>query len=221
MTDALVTETPEAPAPTPVMLLQTLCLSLLNGMVLESGIEKNEFYLCVAPKDLHQVLTVLRDHPGCLFHQLIDLCGVDYPSRPVRFDIVYHLLGMKHNHRVRVMVAVADGDVVPSIVEIYPSATWFEREAWDMYGVAFDGNTDMRRLLTDYGFEGHPLRKDFPLTGFVEVRYDETQKRVIYEPVKLNQDFRHFDFVSPWEGMTDVHLPGDEKAVRPNFWSKE
>jgi NADH-quinone oxidoreductase subunit C len=157
------------------------------------------------------VLTFLRDDPGCLFINFTDLCGADYPARDKRFDVVYHLLSPKHNQRIRVKVET-DGDTpVPSIIPVFPAANWYERETYDLYGVVFSGHPDLRRILTDYGFEGHPLRKDFPLTGFVEVRYDDEQKRVLYEPVKLNQEFRNFDFLSPWEG-TEYVLPGDEKA---------
>jgi len=158
-----------------------------------------------------KVLTFLRDESDCLFHQLIDITAVDHPEREERFDVVYNLLSMKQNQRVRVKVTTDEEKPVPSIAELFPCATWFEREVWDMFGIFFSDNPDLRRILTDYGFEGHPLRKDFPMTGYVEVRYDEQQKRVIYEPVKLNQDFRTFDFLSPWEGMTPS-LPGDEKA---------
>ena len=158
-----------------------------------------------------KVLTFLRDESDCLFHQLIDLTAVDHPEREERFDVVYNLLSMKQNQRVRVKVTTDEDQPVPSIAELFPCATWFEREVWDMFGIFFADNPDLRRILTDYGFEGHPLRKDFPMTGYVEVRYDEEQKRVVYEPVKLNQDFRTFDFLSPWEGMTPS-LPGDEKA---------
>ncbi|MEM7444450.1 MAG: NADH-quinone oxidoreductase subunit C [Pseudomonadota bacterium] len=158
-----------------------------------------------------KVLTYLRDESDCLFHQLIDITAVDYPEREERFDVVYNLLSMKQNQRIRVKVTTDEDLPVPSVANIFPCATWFEREAWDMFGIFFEDNPDLRRILTDYGFEGHPLRKDFPMTGYVEVRYDEEQKRVVYEPVKLNQDFRTFDFLSPWEGMTRP-LPGDEKA---------
>ncbi|MEM8590507.1 MAG: NADH-quinone oxidoreductase subunit C [Pseudomonadota bacterium] len=158
-----------------------------------------------------KVLTFLRDESDCLFHQLIDITAVDHPEREERFDVVYNLLSMKQNQRVRVKVTADEDQPVPSIADLFPCATWFEREVWDMFGIFFSDNPDLRRILTDYGFEGHPLRKDFPMTGYVEVRYDEQQKRVVYEPVKLNQDFRTFDFLSPWEGMTPS-LPGDEKA---------
>ncbi len=160
------------------------------------------------------VLTALRDAPACQFTQIIDVCGADYPERLERFDVVYHLLSMNLNLRVRVKITATESTPVPSITDLHPCANWLEREVWDMYGVYFTGHPDLRRILTDYGFDGHPLRKDFPLTGYVEMRYDEEQKRVVYEPVKLPQDFRTFDFLSPWEGMPRV-LPGDEKAVPP------
>lgn len=158
------------------------------------------------------LLTYLRDDPACLFKQLIDVAGVDYPERAERFDVVYQLLSLKHNVRVRVKVAVDDKTAVPSVSSVFSCATWFEREVWDMYGVYFSDHPDLRRILTDYGFDGHPQRKDFPLTGYVELRYDVEQKRVVYEPVKLNQAYRSFDYLSPWEGPNYV-LPGDEKAA--------
>jgi NADH-quinone oxidoreductase subunit C len=157
------------------------------------------------------VLTALRDGPDYRYVSFIDLTAVDYPSRAERFDVVWHLLSPKHNRRIRVKVATDERTPVASTIPVFPSADWFEREIYDMYGVLFTGHPDLRRILTDYGFEGHPLRKDFPLTGYVEVRYDDEQKRVVYEPVKLTQEFRQFDFLSPWEG-TDYVLPGDEKA---------
>jgi NADH-quinone oxidoreductase subunit C len=183
--------------------------------LLEASIDRGELAIIVEPRDIFSVIIFLRDDQNCLFSQLIDLCGVDYPDEDPRFEVVYNLLSMKHNHRIRVKLRTNDDVPVPSIISIHPAAGWFERECWDLYGLFFDGNPDLRRILTDYGFEGHPLRKDFPLTGFVEMRYDEQQKRVVYEPVKLTQDFRSFDFLSPWEGMTDVQLPGDEKALKP------
>ena len=152
------------------------------------------------------------DNTGTHFKQLIDICGVDYPARVKRFEVVYQLLSLRRNQRIRVKVRVSDMVAVPSITEIYSNAEWFEREAWDMYGVRFENNPDLRRILTDYGFEGHPQRKDFPLTGYKEVRYDPEKQRVVYEPVVLDQEFRNFDFVSPWEG-TEYVLPGDEKAT--------
>lgn len=164
-------------------------------------------------EDIVSVMTELRD--TLEFQQLVDLCGVDYPERTERFDVVYHLLSLTRNARVRVRVTTDESQPVPSIISVYPSADWFEREAFDMYGILFSGHPDLRRLLTDYGFQGYPLRKDFPMTGYVEVRYDEEQKRVVYEPVKLAQEFRNFDFLSPWEGAEYAApvLPGDEKAV--------
>ena len=159
-----------------------------------------------------RVLTFLRDDANCQFSQLMDLCGVDYPEREERFEVVYNLLSLKHNQRIRVKVTTDEDTPVPSVADVFPTATWFEREAWDLFGIFFSDNPDLRRILTDYGFDGHPLRKEFPLTGYSELRYDEEQKRVVYEPVQLQQDFRVFDFMSPWEGMTTVHLPGDEKA---------
>lgn len=160
-----------------------------------------------------RTMTFLRDDASCQFRLLMDLCGVDYPERPARFEVVYNLLSMKHNQRVRVKVATDEETPVPSIVPVFATANWYEREAWDLYGILFANHPDLRRILTDYGFEGHPLRKDFPLTGFVELRYDEEQKRVVYEPVTLTQEFRRFDFMSPWEGAREI-LPGDEKATK-------
>ena len=170
-----------------------------------------ELTLEVAADDIVDVLTFLRDDDKCQFEVLIDVCGVDYPEREKRFDVVYHLLSLRLNHRVRVKVQTDDVTPVPSVIPVYPAADWYEREAFDMYGIRFSGHPDLRRLLTDYGFQGYPLRKDFPLTGYVEVRYDDQQKRVVYEPVKLTQDFRQFDFESPWEAV-DYVIPGDEKA---------
>jgi NADH-quinone oxidoreductase subunit C len=158
------------------------------------------------------MMTFLRDDPKCLFKVMIDLCGVDYPDRPERFEVVYNLLSLKLNQRIRVKVTTDEEGLVPSITGVFSAAGWFEREAWDLFGIYFSDHPDLRRILTDYGFEGHPLRKDFPLTGYVEVRYDEEQKRVVYEKVKLKQEFRSFDFLSPWEGMNEI-LPGDEKAA--------
>jgi NADH-quinone oxidoreductase subunit C len=161
--------------------------------------------------DIVPVVTFLRDDPRCLFVSIIDVTAVDWPARDKRFDVVYHLLSPTRNIRVRVKVETDEVTPVPSIIDVFPGADWFERETYDLYGVLFAGHRDLRRILTDYGFEGHPLRKDFPLTGFVEVRFDDELKRVVYEPVRLNQEFRTFDFLSPWEG-TDYVLPGDEKA---------
>ncbi len=169
-----------------------------------------ELVLHVRRETLPGTMAVLRDAPAFAFEQLMDLCGTDWPERPLRFEVVYNLLSLSLNQRIRVVVATDAASPVSSVVDLWPCATWYEREAWDMYGIVFEGQADLRRLLTDYGFEGHPLRKDFPLTGHVEVRYDEERKQVVYEPVELTQDFRNFDFLSPWEGMTD--LPGDEKV---------
>jgi NADH-quinone oxidoreductase subunit C len=171
----------------------------------------DELVLITRPESLCKVMRFLRDDSQCLFKLLVDVCGVDYPERERRFEVVYNLLSISHNQRIRVKVEVAEDEPVPSVAQLYPTANWFEREVWDLYGVFFADHPDLRRILTDYGFEGHPLRKDFPLTGHVEVRYDDEQKRVVYEPVRLTQDFRSFDFLSPWEGMTR-QLPGDEKA---------
>jgi len=172
----------------------------------------DELTLLIERDHVSGVMQLLRDDTECLFETLIDVCGVDYPERTERFEVVYHLLSMKLNQRVRVKLSTDEDTAVASIVEIFPSANWYEREAFDMYGIQFSGHPDLRRLLTDYGFEGHPLRKDFPLTGHVEVRYDDLEKRVVYEPVQLTQEYRNFDFLSPWEGMTGV-IPGDEKAT--------
>ncbi len=183
----------------------------LPNDVLETEVNRvGELTVLVRTPSIAKVLTFLRDDTTCLFKQLVDVCGVDYPGRELRFDVVYHLLSMKHNQRVRVKVHTDEDTAVPSVTGVFNSAGWFERETWDMYGVVFSDHPDLRRILTDYGFEGHPLRKDFPLTGYVELRYDEEQKRCVYEPVKLTQDFRNFDFLSPWEGQGP--LPGDEKA---------
>lgn len=173
-------------------------------------IEHGELVLQVTASNLVATLTSLRDDSRFACEQLMELCGVDWPERPERFDVVYMLLSISLNHRVRVVVRTGAETPVPSIHKLWPVATWFEREAWDLFGISFTDQPDLRRILTDYGFSGHPLRKDFPLTGYVEVRYDEDRKRVVNEPVTLTQDFRNFDFVSPWEGM--VTLPGDEKA---------
>jgi NADH-quinone oxidoreductase subunit C len=170
----------------------------------------SELTLDVRADDIATVIKFLRDDPRCKFTTLVDICGSDYPQRAKRFDVVYHLLSMQLNHRIRIKIQTDENTPVASIVGIYPCADWFEREAFDMYGILFAGHPDLRRILTDYGFEGFPLRKDFPMSGHVEVRYDSEQQRVVYEPVKLPQAFRNFDFLSPWEGMT---LPGDEKAA--------
>jgi NADH-quinone oxidoreductase subunit C len=185
----------------------------LPGAVLQRTIALGELTMVVAPADIVRVLTALRDDTQCLFEVLIDICGVDYPEREKRFDLVYHLLSPRRNQRIRVKCETDEDTAVPSAVGVFPAANWFEREAYDMYGILFSGHPDLRRILTDYGFQGHPLRKDFPLTGYVEVRYDDAQKRVVYEPVKLTQEFRSFDFMSPWEGVEYI-VPGDEKASK-------
>jgi NADH-quinone oxidoreductase subunit C len=179
------------------------------------AIEQYEITFKASRDAIADVLTFLRDDPKCDFRQLIDITAVDYPARPERFEVVYNLLSLRLNHRARIKVDASEDTLIPTTTRVYSAAGWFEREVWDMYGVMFDGHPDLRRILTDYGFEGHPQRKDFPLTGYVELRYDEELKRVAYEPVKLTQDFRRFDFMSPWEGMTNIQLPGDEKAVKP------
>ncbi len=192
--------------------LTPLGAEMVGTLGVEAQVAFGELTL-VAPRErIVEVLTTLRDQFG--FQQLLDLCGVDYPDRKERFEVVYHLLSMTRNARLRVKVSTDETQPVPSVISAYPAANWFEREAYDMYGMLFSGHPDMRRLLTDYGFEGHPLRKDFPMTGYVEVRYDEEQRRVVYEPVKLTQEFRTFDFLSPWEGAEYPApvLPGDEKA---------
>ena len=183
----------------------------LDGRIDEAVVAYGELTLHVAAGDIVSVLAFLHRDVQCQFVSIIDICGADYPSRPKRFDVVYHLLSPRQNQRIRVKVQTDEDTPVPSVTGVYPGADWFEREAYDLYGILFSGHPDLRRLLTDYGFEGHPLRKDFPLTGFVEVRYDDEAKRVVYEPVELKQEFRNFDFLSPWEG-TDYVLPGDEKA---------
>jgi NADH-quinone oxidoreductase subunit C len=180
--------------------------------VIGTRIEKGEIVLTAMRDSLFGLMTTMRDDPRFACEQVMDICGVDWPERPERFDVVYNLLSVSLNHRLRVVINTDEVQPVASVHTIWPVATWWEREAWDLFGIIFSGQPDLRRILTDYGFEGHPLRKDFPLTGYVEVRYDEDRKSVVYEPVKLTQDFRNFDFVSPWEGMTT--LPGDEKVNR-------
>jgi len=182
-----------------------------GSAILSSRIDHGELTLNVARDRIVEVLTFLRDDPQCRFEVLIDICGVDWPSREKRFDVVYHLLSPRLNQRVRVKLETDEETPIASATGVFSAANWFEREAYDMYGILFSGHPDLRRILTDYGFQGHPMRKDFPLTGYVEVRYDDEQKRVVYEPVELTQEFRSFDFESPWEG-TQYVLPGDEKA---------
>ncbi len=178
--------------------------------VLSAEVALGELVISAEREAALGLLTTLRDDARFACEQLMDVCGVDWPERAERFEVVYNLLSVSGNHRVRVVISTDEATPVASVHGIWPVATWWERECWDLYGIGFTGQPDLRRILTDYGFEGHPLRKDFPLTGYVEVRYDEERKSVVYEPVKLTQDFRNFDFLSPWEAMTS--LPGDEKA---------
>ena len=188
----------------------------LGSALIEPKLASHELTLIVEPARILDVLGHLKDDPECEFKILVDICGNDWPVREKRFDVVYHLLSLTRNMRVRVKAMVGEGEAIKSCVALYPAAGWFEREAFDMYGIPFDGHPDLRRILTDYGFSGHPLRKDFPLTGYVELRYDDELKRVVYQPVQLVQEFRDFDFMSPWEGAPHI-LPGDEKAaLAPN-----
>ena len=197
----------EAPPP-PLALLGQAVASLPS--VRSTSIRVGELTAHADRDGLADLMLTLRDDPRFAFEQVMDICGVDWPERAERFDVVYNLLSVSLNHRLRVVVTTDAETPVASVHAIWPSATWWERETWDLYGVIFSGQPDLRRILTDYGFEGHPLRKDFPLTGYIEVRYDEDRKAVVYEPVKLTQDFRTFDFLSPWEAITT--LPGDEKV---------
>ncbi|MDB5642150.1 MAG: nuoC [Hyphomicrobiales bacterium] len=186
----------------------------LGALALDVREAFGEVTVIVARETIVDVLVKLRDDAACLYKCFIDITAVDYPQRENRFDVVYHLLSPRHNLRIRVKCETDEMTPVPSAIPAFPSANWFERETYDMFGVFFSGHPDLRRMLTDYGFEGHPLRKDFPMSGFVEVRYDDDQKRVVYEPIRLNQEYRQFDFLSPWEGDTPYQLPGDEKADR-------
>jgi NADH-quinone oxidoreductase subunit C len=196
--------------------------SALGDAVVGVEVSLNELIVTVQRTAIIRVLTALRGTPAYAFEQLLDVTAADYPDRAERFEVVYILLSLKNNQRVRVKLSTDEDTPVPSVAGVYPAANWYERETWDTYGVFSDDHPDLRRILTDYGFEGHPFRKDFPLTGYVECRYDEDQKRIVFEPVKLAQDFRNFDFLSPWEGLTNVMLPGDEKAnvVVPNSGAK-
>ena len=197
-----------------VDVLEAKVASALAGIAHQKRVAFGELTLTVGRDQVLAVLTALRDAPDLMFEILLDICGVDFPERAERFDVVYHLLSPRRNARIRVKTTASEADQVPSAIGVFPAANWYEREAFDMYGILFSGHPDLRRILTDYGFQGHPLRKDFPLTGYVEVRYDDEKKRVVYEPVKLNQEFRSFDFESPWEGVT-YNIPGDEKAAPP------
>ncbi|MBS0561151.1 MAG: NADH-quinone oxidoreductase subunit C [Proteobacteria bacterium] len=199
---------PPPPPPTREQVLAA-AVATLPGVTAVS-IEKNEVVASAERDAVLALMTTLRDDPRFAFEQLMDLCGVDWPDRAERFEVVYNLLSVTLNQRVRIVVTTDETNPVPSVHTVWPVATWWERECWDLFGVVFSGQPDLRRILTDYGFEGHPLRKDFPLTGHVEVRYDEERKQVVYEPVRLTQDFRRFDFLSPWEALTT--LPGDEKV---------
>mgnify|MGYP001047817831 CR=1 FL=1 len=191
---------------------------VLGANCITSRICYDELTIEVYPGSIVRVLTILRDNPDCKFRVLLDICGVDYPGELPRFKVVYHLLSLEHNQRIRVKVSTNPENPIPSIVSIFNSANWYEREVWDLYGIPFADHPDLRRIMTDYNFEGHPFRKDFPLTGYVEVRYNDEEKRVVYEPINLTQDYRNFDFLSPWEGMmrepdvAEKPLPGDEKA---------
>ncbi|AXT25490.1 NADH-quinone oxidoreductase subunit C [Ruegeria sp. AD91A] len=181
-----------------------------SDCVLSWDVTHGELNVDVAPSNLVEFVEFLKSDQNCKFSTLVDITGVDYPERAKRFDVVYHFLSMYQNQRIRLRVSIREDDMVPSIVDVHPSANWFEREVFDMFGILFSGHPDLRRILTDYGFRGYPLRKDFPTTGYTEVRYDEAQKRVVYEPVSLVQEYRQFDFMSPWEGANYI-LPGDEK----------
>jgi NADH-quinone oxidoreductase subunit C len=213
-----VAETPEtAPAenqvPAPLNALEALSAAVGSlPRVASATVALGEVVIRTDVDSLLELMTVLKDDPRFAFEQVMDICGVDWPQQAERFEVVYNLLSVSLNQRLRVIVTTDGVTPVPSVSQLWASATWWEREAWDLFGIPFSGQPDLRRILTDYGFVGHPMRKDFPLTGYVEVRYDEERKQVVYEPVKLVQDFRRFDFISPWEGMTT--LPGDEKAHR-------
>lgn len=198
--------------------LETNIAQALGPTCLSSKISHNELTIEVEPASIVRTLTILRDNPTCKFKVLLDICGVDYLGESPRFKIVYHLLSLKHNQRIRVKFGIDVDVAAPSVTSVFNSANWYEREIWDLFGIPFSGHPDLRRIMTDYNFEGHPLRKDFPLTGYIEVRYNDEEKRVVYEPVRLAQDYRSFDFLSPWEGMVpqadkgEKPLPGDEKA---------
>lgn len=184
-----------------------------SDCVLGWEVTHGELTVEVAPNNIAEFVEFLKTNQTCAFSTLVDITAVDYPERAKRFDVVYHFLSMYRNHRIRLRLACREEDMVQSITEVYPAANWFEREVFDMFGILFSGHPDLRRILTDYGFRGHPLRKDFPTTGYTEVRYDEVQKRVVYEPVSLVQEYRQFDFMSPWEGAEYI-LPGDEKGAK-------
>lgn len=191
--------------------LSALIAARQGDAVLDSVVKGGELTITVVPSSVAKFLAFLREDPSCQFQTLVDITAIDWPGREKRFDLVYHLLSMRQNTRIRVKAGVREKEIVPSITSVFQSADWYEREVFDMFGILFSGHPDLRRILTDYGFRGHPLRKDFPTTGYTEVRYDETAKRVVYEPVSLTQDYRSFDLMSPWEGAEYI-LPGDEKA---------
>jgi NADH-quinone oxidoreductase subunit C len=202
------------PAETDVKSAGEAIAAALSGAVSDVSDAYGELTLTVETDRWVEVVRYLHDDPSCHYICFLDLCGVDYPVREKRFEVVLHLLSPKHNRRIRVKTSTDEDTPVPSLCEVFPAADWFEREAYDLFGILFSNHRDLRRILTDYGFDGHPLRKDFPMSGYVEVRYDDEQKRVVYEPVRLNQEFRQFDFLSPWEGDSRYELPGDEKASR-------
>jgi NADH-quinone oxidoreductase subunit C len=217
MSDTLAPET-AAVANDKMLALANHVREKMAAHILSAEFQRDELCVVVKRDFIIPVLKFLRDDAGCQFRQLVDICGADYPERPERFEVVYNLLSLTQNTRIRVKVLTDENTPVESATAVFSSAGWFERETWDLYGIYFNNHPDFRRILTDYGFEGFPLRKDFPLTGYVELRYDEKLRRVVYEPVKLSQDFRMFDFTSPWEGMTDMQLPGDEKGNIPLGW---
>lgn len=212
MTDTTQTEiVEEAVEVNPLEVLASVLSSEVSALINSVSIVKNELTVLTTGDNIIGLMRFLHDDSRTQFISMIDVCGVDYPAEEKRFEVVYHLLSPKKNTRIRVKLSTDEETPVPSITGVYPGADWFEREAYDMYGILFTGHPDLRRILTDYGFDGHPLRKDFPLTGYVEVRYDDEAKRVVYEPVELRQEFRDFDYESPWEGAEYI-LPGDEKA---------
>jgi NADH-quinone oxidoreductase subunit C len=219
MSDAAPTPKAAPPADEKMVSLANYVQEKMAAHIVSAEFQKNELCVVVKRASIVPFLTFLRDDAACDFKQLVDVCGADYPDRPERFEVVYNLLSLKRNTRIRVKVTTDENNPVESVSGVFSSAIWPERETYDFFGIYFNNHPDLRRILTDYGFEGHPLRKDFPLTGFVELRYDEELRRVVYEPVKLTQDFRVFDFTSPWEGMTDIQLPGDEKATIPLGWT--
>lgn len=200
-----------------MLAIANLVQEKLSAHILSAEFQKDELCVTINRKGIVPFLIVLRDDKDLKFRQLVDITAVDFPDRGERFEVVYNLLSLTKNARIRIKFSASENTPVDSVTSVFSSAGWMEREVWDFFGIYFNNNPDLRRILTDYGFEGHPLRKDFPLTGYVELRYDEELRRVVYEPVKLQQDFRVFDYLSPWEGMTDIQLPGDEKATIPTY----